>query len=163
MKNLWGEPYHITLGIKNEKCKILKLMKDLGIQQFKVKDIRGINGGLVRHLVELPLNEIKRIPKERVNKIVKLTKGSAAWIESEGCDVCNAILSHGSFLVSGRNIQNSVILYSFIAPSFDAYKSIVSALKSNNFKVKILRMWLALKQAFFDYPKKLMQLNFRID
>jgi len=119
------------------------------------------------------LDEIKRIPKEKVNKIVKLTKSSAAWIESEGCDVCNAILSHGSFLASGRTIQNSTILYSFVTPSFDAYKSIISALETNKFEVKILNLgkfkfkkkvltekqekilWLALKTGFFDYPKKI--------
>jgi predicted DNA binding protein len=173
MKNLWDEPYYVTFEIKNEKCKVLKLMNDLGIQQFKIRDIRGLSGGLIRHLVELSLDEIKRIPKEKVNKIVKLTKSSAAWIESEGCDVCNAILSHGSFLASGRTIQNSTILYSFVTPSFDAYKSIISALETNKFEVKILNLgkfkfkkkvltekqekilWLALKTGFFDYPKKI--------
>jgi predicted DNA binding protein len=173
MKKLWDEPYYVTFEIKNEKCKVLKLMSDLGIQQFKIRDIRGLSGGLIRHLVELSLDEIKHIPKEKINKIVKLTKSSAAWIESEGCDVCNAILSHGSFLVSGRTIQNSIILYNFVTPSFEAYKSIISALETNKFEVKILNLgrfkfkkkvltetqekilWLALKTGFFDYPKKI--------
>ncbi|MBS7657924.1 MAG: helix-turn-helix domain-containing protein [Candidatus Bathyarchaeia archaeon] len=173
MKNLWNEPYYVTIEVENKKCKILRLMQAVGIQQFKVTDIRGLSGGLIRHLVELPPTEIKHIPKDKIVKITIKSKSSTVWVESEGCDVCNAILSHGSFLASGRTIQNSTILYSFVAPSFEAYKSIISALESNNFRVKILKLgrfevkgkaltenqerilWLALKTGFFDYPKKI--------
>jgi len=42
MKNLWDEPYYVTFEIKNEKCKVLKLMNDLGIQQFKIRDIKRV-------------------------------------------------------------------------------------------------------------------------
>lgn len=173
MKNLWSKPYYVTIEVENEKCKILKLMQAVGIQQFKVTDIRGLSGGLIRHLVETSPTEINHIPKDRIVKIAVKPKSSMVWVESEGCDVCNAILSHGSFLASGRTIQNSIILYSFVAPSFEAYKSIISALESNNFKVKILELgkfklkgkaltenqerilWLALKTGFFEYPKKI--------
>ncbi|MEM2576953.1 MAG: hypothetical protein QW476_03395, partial [Candidatus Bathyarchaeia archaeon] len=68
MKNLWNEPYYVTIEVENKKCKILRLMQAVGIQQFKVTDIRGLSGGLIRHLVELPPTEIKHIPKDKIVK-----------------------------------------------------------------------------------------------
>jgi predicted DNA binding protein len=75
-------------------------------------------------------------------------------------------------LISGRSITDSTIAYSFIAPSFSAYRRIVSALEKSKFKVKVLRvgkfesktnvltekqqriLWIALQTGYFDYPKR---------
>ncbi len=56
MKHLWDEPWHTVLEVENRKCKIVKMMESMGIQQFKVNDVRGLSVGLIRHLVELPLD-----------------------------------------------------------------------------------------------------------
>lgn len=102
-----------------------------------------------------------------------IKKSASFWFESEGCHVCNTILSHGSFLISAGNVKEDSFLYGFIAPNFDAFKSILSALECSNFKPKIVRvekyklggkvltekqeriLWLALKMGLFDYPRKI--------
>ena len=173
MARLWDEPYHVVVEVKNERCRVLKTLRAAGIQEFKVADVRGSSGGAVRHLVELLPEQIQRIKGE----FARMREGGpggkpSVWVQSEGCDVCNTILSHGSFLISGRIIQGSTFVYSFIAPSFSAYRSIASALESSGLKVNVLRLgkfkpkrevltekqekilWLALKVGFFDYPRK---------
>lgn len=173
MVRLWDEPYYVVMEVKNERCRILKTLKAAGVQEFKVADVRSSRGGAVRHLVEIPPEQIQRIEGEFARmREGGPTRKPSIWVQSEGCDVCNAILSHGSFLISGRTLQGSTFIYSFIAPNFDAYKSITSALEASGLKASILRLgkfkpkkevltekqekilWLALKAGFFDYPRK---------
>jgi len=113
-----------------------------------------------------------------VHKELVATKGhveskSSVWLESEGCEVCNTILSHDAFLVSGKSMQDSTILYSFMVPTFEAYKSIISELENSGHKVNVRKIgkfeqqigvltenqerifWLALKSGFFDYPRQI--------
>lgn len=174
MNQVWDEPYHVILEIENTKCKVLKMMEEQDIKQFKVIDIRSHGGGLVRHLVRLPIRQANKIPSYvLIKKKDRPEKESQIWIESEGCDVCNTILAHGSFLISGRHVKNDLFIYDFIVPNFDAFKSILTTLESYNIKVKILKvvkygskkeiltekqeriLWLAYKMGFFDYPRKI--------
>ncbi|MEM3043862.1 MAG: helix-turn-helix domain-containing protein [Candidatus Bathyarchaeia archaeon] len=154
----------------------METLERIGVQRFKVTDIRGMSNGRIRHLVELPPDDIKKISEgESINarRRGRTENRSSIWIESEGCDACNAMLSSGAFLVSGRMLQNRVIAYNFIAPNFRAYKDTVSAIEAKGFKVKVLRLgkleskkeylterqekilWLALKMGLFDYPKRI--------
>ena len=95
------------------------------------------------------------------------------WFESEGCEVCNTILSRDAFLVSGKSMEADKIMYSFMVPTFEAYTGIITALEKTGHKVNVLKMgqfepktgiltenqerifWLALKGGFFDYPRKI--------
>jgi predicted DNA binding protein len=70
-------------------------------------------------------------------------------------------------------MEEHVIRYSFIVPTFEAYKSIIHSLEKSGHKVNVLKMgsfepktgiltdkqerifWLALKGGFFDYPRKI--------
>jgi predicted DNA binding protein len=97
---------------------------------------------------------------------------SSVWLE-EGCEVCNTILSHDAFLVSGNSLENNIINYSFMAPTFEAYRGIVNDLEKAGYAVNILKIgkfkqrvgvltknqekvfWFALKSGFFDYPRKI--------
>ncbi|MGC8849944.1 MAG: helix-turn-helix domain-containing protein [Candidatus Bathyarchaeia archaeon] len=153
----------------------MRTLKKIGVQRFKVTDIRGVSDNRIRHLVELPPEDIKKISEEnsvdaRVKSDVK--DKPSIWLESGGCDVCSTILLNGAFLVSGRTLQNHRITYNFIAPNFRVYRNIVSTLEAKGFKVEILRLgkfeskkeyltekqekilWLALKVGFFDYPRR---------
>jgi len=175
MEPLWREPYQVTIEVENRQCRILRMLDSYGIQQFKVTDIRGSSVGSANHLVELSPDQVEKIPRKRLQKMWKSARPegkTSVWFESQGCDVCNTILAHGSFPVSGKSLPTSTFAYSFIAPSFDAYKSIMSVLENGNLKVKVLRVgkfeskreiltekqerifWLALKVGFFDYPRK---------
>ncbi|MBS7623855.1 helix-turn-helix domain-containing protein [Candidatus Bathyarchaeota archaeon] len=175
MVGLWNNPCHAVIEVENWDCKVAGLLRPAGIRHLKITDIRGSSKGVVKHLVELPADQAKRIPLG----ICAATPGdshqkiSTSWIESEGCRVCNTILSHGTFLVSGRWITESTVMYSFIAPSFTAYRRIVSALERGGFKVKVLQvgkfesrmevltekqqriLWIALQTGYFDYPKRI--------
>ncbi len=174
------EPYHITVEIVNKHCKGLRMLKDLGVQQYTVSDVRGLPGGLTRHLVRMPSREIADIPEDAFAIIRgdgKFGGGAAAWFDSDGCAVCKAILSHSSFLVSGRHIAGYTLVYSFVAPSFDVFQKIVSTLEANGLKLKILEvtrfkpkgkiltekqervLWLASKMGFFEYPRKITMLE----
>ncbi len=180
MEQSQDEPYHVTIEIVNRQCKGLKRLKDLGIRQYTVSDVRGLPEGLTRHLIKMPSKEINQIPRDAFTKIRsggKFNGGATAWFDSDGCDVCEAILSHNSFLISGRHIEGYTILYTFVAPNFDAFKNIVSALEASGLKPKILEaarfkpkskilterqervLWLALKMGFFEYPRKITMLE----
>jgi predicted DNA binding protein len=174
------EPYHITIEMVNKHCKGLRMLKDSGIQRCTLVDIRGLPEGLTRHLIRIPSEQINEIPENTFTKIRRGSKfggGLSAWFDSDGCDVCKAILSHSSFLISGRHIEDYTIVYSFVVPNFVAFKTIVSTLESRGLKPKILEvgkfrpkgktltekqervLWLALKMGFFEFPRKITMLE----
>ena len=167
------EPYYITIEIVNEQCQVTKTLKASGVKQFKIVDLRSATSDTTRHLVKIPSKQVDRIPQ---NLEVKQDEGkmeTSVWIDSRGCDVCTTILSNSSFLISGRTIEDGALLYSFIAPSFEAFQTIISSLEGKGFKPKILEvgkfqrrreiltekqeraLWFALKMGFFEYPKKI--------
>lgn len=176
MQRQEDDPYHITFEIVNRQCKGLGMLKDSGIQHYSLSDVRSIPGGLTRHLIRVPSKRITDVPTDKITRIRsggKPEQEAAAWFDSDGCDVCKAILSHRAFLISGRHIEGHTILYSFVAPSFDAFQSIVSDLEANGLQPKILEvsrfkprretltekqervLWLALKMGFFEFPRKI--------
>ncbi len=156
------------------------MLKDLGIQQYSLSDVRGLPGGPTRHLVRMPSKEITEIPEKTFTRIRgsgRLDGGASAWFDSDGCDVCKTILSQNAFLISGRHIEGYTILYNFVAPNFGAFKSIVSTLEASGLEPKILEvakfkpkgkiltekqertLWLALKMGFFEFPRKITMLQ----
>jgi len=169
------EPYHITIEVENKQCRMLKMLKDSGIEQFKVIDIRGVAGGLTRHLVGMSTKQINKIPSGsfKIKRSDKAKEEILGWIDSTGCEVCGTILSHDSFLISGRNVEGYNIVYSFITRNYESFQSIISNFEKNGLKVKILEvgkykpkkkfltekqervLWFALKMGFFAYPKKI--------
>lgn len=178
MKDLWRNPFHVVLEVENQKCKIVKKCASLGLKNFKVVDVRSSTRNSVKHLVELDPDEVKRIknPPAELRGLVlsgKRESKASIWLESEGCEVCNTILSCDAFLVSGKGGESSKIMYSFMVPGFEAYQKIVSTLESAGFSVTVLKMrkfepqrgfltvkqekifWLALKGGFFEYPRKI--------
>jgi len=167
-------PYIVSLEIVNKQCKLLRTFKDLDVQDFKLIDVRSLSEGLTRHLVKIPSEQINNIPEGLFQKkqIDKRTLEHLAWFESDGCDVCNLILSRGSFLVAGRSTENGALIHTFIAPNFEAFKSVVSSLENIGLEPKILRigkykrtgilterqervLWLALQTGFFEFPRKI--------
>ena len=180
MTDMWRKPYHVVIEVDNRQCKILKKVASLGIRHLKVTDIRSSSNGSVKHLIELDREKVKKIPKgfKIVSSRGKTESKPSIWFESEGCEVCNCILSRDAFLISGKSMEEHTIKYSFLVPTFEAYKGIVSALENSGHKVNILKMgsfepktgvltekqerifWLALKGGFFDYREKLGHKNF---
>ena len=175
MIDAWRKPYHVVIEVENMQCRILKKFTSLEIKHLKVTDIRSSSSGAVKHLIELDREQIKKIPKDF--KIFaprsKIERKPTIWFKSEGCEVCNCILSRDAFLISGKSMEEHTIKYSFIVPTFEAYTSILSALEKSGHKVRVLKMgsfepkkgvltekqerifWLALKGGFFDYPRKI--------
>jgi predicted DNA binding protein len=174
MTDLWRKPYHVVIEVENKQCRMLKKFASFGLKHLKVVDIRSSTSGSVKHLIQLDREQVEKIPKDLRTEVPRgKTEGKPSmWFESEGCEVCNAILSRDAFLVSGRSLEDYAIMYSFMVPTFEAYTSIISALEKTGHKVKILKMgkfepktgvltekqerifWLALKGGFFDYPRK---------
>lgn len=176
------EPYQVAIEVVNKKCKGLRMLKDLGVQQCTLADVRSTPSGLTRHLVKLSSKQLKKVPSSKYIKVLKSKKPdgeTSAWFDIEGCDLCKTVLSHGSFLISGKNVEDYTIVYSFIAPSFQAFQSILSTLESRGLKPKVLEvgkfrpnvrgriltekqervLWLALKMGFFDFPRKITMLD----
>lgn len=176
--DLWRKPYHVVLEVENRNCSILKRLTTLSLEHFKVIDIRSSNSKAVKHLIELDSDETRKI-KNQPNELTSLclkdgAEGKASiWLESEGCEICNTILDSDAFLVSGKSIADYTIMYSFIVPSFEAYRQIVTTMEKNGLNVTVLKIgkfgpqkgvltekqerifWLALKGGFFDYPRKI--------
>ena len=175
MGDVWRKPYHVVIEVENRQCRMLKKFASRGIKHLKVLDIRSSSSGSVKHLIELDREQVKKIPKDF--KIVvprgKAESKPSIWFESEGCEVCNRILFRDAFLISGKSMEEHTIKYSFIVPTFEAYKNIIADLENSGHKVNVLKMgsfepkkgiltekqerifWLALKGGFFDYPRKI--------
>jgi predicted DNA binding protein len=174
MVDKWRKPHHVVLEVENTQCTIMKRLAPLGLKHLKVTDIRSSTSKSVKHLIELDpaeVNQIKNLPSD-LKALLKRDK-SSIWLESEGCGVCNTILSCDAFLVSGRSMEDYTIMYNFMVPSFEAFQRIVATLESAGLQVKVLKMgkfepklgiltekqerifWLALKGGFFDYPRKI--------
>ncbi len=174
MTEAWRRPYHVVIEVENKQCRMLKKFSALGLKHLKVDDIRGSNKGSIKHLIEFSPEQAKTLPKEfKVAPKGKVEGKPSMWFESEGCEVCNTILSCDAFLVSGKSLEEATIMYSFIVPTFEAYTKIIQALEDTGHKVNVRRMgsfepktgvltekqerifWLALKGGFFDYPRKI--------
>ena len=168
-------PCRISIDMLNEKCKILKLFRDLGIHQFKVVDIRRLPRGVTMHLVRIPIERLAKVPGHtnvRMRNSVRLGEEAVVWFETDGCDVCNTIVSKGAFLLTAWNIEGDRMVYTFITPNMETLRNITSTLKALNFELRILgvgkykrrgvltekqemALWLALEAGFFDYPKRI--------
>jgi predicted DNA binding protein len=167
----WREPYHVVIEIENKQCKMVKKLASLGFKHLKVVDVRSSSSGSVRHLMDVGEDQAHRVPKEFAAK-GHVEGKSSVWLESEGCEVCNTILMHDAFLVSGKSMEDSIINYSFMVPTFEAYKGIIDDLEKADYIVNVRKIgkfeqqigvltenqerifWLALKSGFFDYPRQ---------
>lgn len=172
MVDAWREPYHVVIEIENKHCKMVKKLASLGFSHLKVVDVRSTSRGSVRHLMDVGEDQAKKVPRELAAK-GHVEGKSSVWLESEGCEVCNTILSHDAFLVSGKSMQDNVISYSFMVPTFEAYRGIVTDLEKTGYKVNVRKIgkfeqqigvltenqerifWLALKSGFFNYPRQI--------
>jgi predicted DNA binding protein len=178
MESLMEEPYHVSVEVENQDCRGLEILEKSGVEKYSLVDIRGAPRAPTRHLVKTHTEGLIKLPKQFfVKHITESGKATTAWFNTEGCDVCNAILSNGSFLISAKHIKGRIIIYSFVAPSFNAYKDIISTFEKRNIKFKILEirkfrsesttltekqervLWLALKMGFFEYPRKITMLQ----
>lgn len=176
MTNQWRRPYHVVLEVENRQCTIVRRLSPLGLRHIKVADIRSSSPTSVKHLVELDPNEVRKIANPPPELQIMREKGgrkSSVWLDSQGCGVCNTIISSDAFLISGKSMADYSIMYSFMVPSFEAFSKIVSSLKAASLKVNVLKMgkfepqagvltekqerifWLALKGGFFEYPRKI--------
>ena len=113
-----------------------------GLTRLKVVDIRSSTVGVVKHLIELDREQAAKIPKEykMVPRRSRAEGKPSMWFESEGCEVCNTILSHDAFLVSGKSLEEHAIMYNFMVPTFDAYTGIIRALEASGHKVTVVKM-----------------------
>ena len=171
MVEAWSEPYHVVIEIENKQCKMVKKLASLWFKHLKVVDMRSSSSGSVRHLMDVGEDQTRKVPKELAAK-GHVEGKSSVWLESEGCEICNTILAHDAFLVSGKSMENDIITYSFMVPTFEAYQGIIGDLKKAGFKVNVRKIgkfeqqigvltenqerifWLALKSGFFDYPRQ---------
>ena len=172
MVDAWREPYQVVIEVENKQCKMVGKLASLGFSHLKVVDVRSSSTGSVRHLMDIGEDQAKKVPKELAAKGHVESK-SSVWLESEGCEVCNTILGHDAFLVSGKSMQNNIITYSFMVPTFEAYRGIITDLEKAGHKVNVVKIgkfeqqigvltenqerifWLALKSGFFDYPRQI--------
>ncbi len=150
---------------------MVKKLAALGFEHLKVVDVRSSSSGSVRHLMDVGEEQARRVPKELSAK-GHVEGKSSVWLESEGCEVCNTILAHDAFLVSGKSMEGNIITYSFMVPTFEAYKGIIGDLENAGHVVNVRKVgkfeqqigvltenqekifWLALKSGFFDYPRQ---------
>jgi predicted DNA binding protein len=172
LTDAWREPYHVVIELENKDCKMVKKLASLGFSHLKVVDVRSSSSGCVRHLMDVGEDQAPKVPHELAAK-GHVEGKSSVWVESEGCQVCNTILSHDAFLVSGKSIQGSTITYSFMVATFEAYRGIIGDLEKSGYNVNVRKVgkfeqqigvltenqerifWLALKSGFFDYPRKI--------
>lgn len=175
MPRLQDEPHLATIEVINDQCKGLKVIKELGVRQCNLVDVRNLPNGRTRHLISFPSSEAHIIPKERSHEIVvgrKKGKQTFLWFDTDGCHACKAVLATNCFLVSGRKLEGNTIMYSFVAPTSEALRKVLVKLEDSGLKPNIIEagkyqprtkvltekqekvLWLALKMGFFNYPRK---------
>jgi len=172
LTDTWREPYQVVIEVENKQCKMVGKLASLGFKHLKVVDVRSSTSGSVRHLMDVGADQANRVPKELAAK-GHVEGKSSVWLESEGCEVCNTILAYDAFLVSGKSMQDNIITYSFMVPTFEAYRGIITDLEKTGHKINIRKVgkfeqkidvltenqerifWLALKSGFFDYPRQI--------
>jgi len=176
MSYLLETPYRVDIEINNTYCKCSNSLKKQGISQYQIIDVRGTESNKARHFIKIRKEHIENLKSNPSFKITGNDQNKENEIfcfESDGCIVCNTIISEGSFLFSGTNLENSKFLYSFLIPNFEVFRSIVSKLEKAGFKPKVVRMekynrkgmgltdhqekilWIALKMGFFEFPRKI--------
>ena len=74
MEKTEDEPYNITIEVVNRQCKGLRMLKELGVQQCTLVDVRSIHKGLTRHLVKISSKQLKKVPSSKYIKILKSKK-----------------------------------------------------------------------------------------
>lgn len=171
LADIWREPYQVVIEVENKQCKMVGKLASLGFKHLKVVDVRSSKSGSVRHLMDMGVDQAQKVPKELAAK-GHVEGKSAVWLESEGCEVCNTILAHDAFLVSGKSMQDNIITYSFMVPTHEAFRGIINDLEKSGHKVSVRKVgkfeaqidvltenqerifWLALKSGFFDYPRQ---------
>ena len=171
MVDIWREPYQVIIEVENKQCKMVGKLAALGFKHLKVVDVRSSKSGSVRHLMDMGEDQAQKVPKELAAK-GHVEGKSAVWLESEGCEVCNTILAHDAFLVSGKSMQDNIITYSFMVPTHEAFRGIINDLEKSGHQVTVRKVgkfeaqidvltenqerifWLALKSGFFDYPRQ---------
>ncbi|UCH31335.1 MAG: helix-turn-helix domain-containing protein [Candidatus Bathyarchaeota archaeon] len=170
------EPYRVTVQVVNTLCKGLRLLKRFDIRHYAMSDVRRSPGGLTRHLLELSSDDVARLLNTRGAKLRDSGENNgraSVWFDSDDCAACETILSQNSFLVSGRHVEGDTIIYSFVAPCFDALKNTIELLEAKGLDPRIMEvsrfterrkpltekqdriLWLALKLGFFECPRKL--------
>lgn len=173
MERVEDEPYYITFEVENKDCKGLKALRDAGVTEFTLVDVREVADGTTRHLLRLPAHQTHKLPSG-LPITAQVSGQPALSFDSDGCAICSTILTHNSFLVSARSAEGTdTIVYSFVAPSFHAFQTIVSDLEAAGFEPlirqvtkfqpqgKILTehqervLWYAFRLGFFDYPRKI--------
>lgn len=171
MVDSWREPYQVVIEVENKECKMVGKLAAMGFKHLKVVDVRSSKSGSVRHLMDMGEDQAQKVPKELAAK-GHVEGKSAVWLESQGCEVCNTILAHDAFLVSGKSMQDNIITYSFMVPTHEAFRGIIHDLEKSGHKVVVRKVgkfeaqidvltenqerifWLALKSGFFDYPRQ---------
>ena len=173
MKDTWEEPYQVVIEMENGACRVLAMLRKLGIQQFRIINVSGFEKTAIRHLVELPKKHAEKV-YGRLNVHVRRKGCEKAYlcITTEGCDVCRTLLSRGAFLVSGRLIGEKTFNYSFVTPDSKSFSEVLGFFKEyGKFRVRRIRkfglkgrvlterqekvLWVALKMGFFDFPRKI--------
>ena len=169
--DVWREPYQVVIEVENKQCKMVGKLASLGFKHLKVVDVRSSTSGSVRHLMDMGEDQAQKVPRELAAK-GHVEGKSSVWLESGGCQVCNTILAHDAFLVSGKSMQDNIITYSFMVPTHEAFRGIINDLEKTGHKVIVRKVgkfeaqidvltenqerifWLALKSGFFDYPRQ---------
>ena len=160
--------HYVVIATRNRYCRVLEMLKENGINNFKINEVRLLKNGLVAHLVEIP-GEISEA--EMHDKLKWKRMRSYYCIESEGCELCKSLLSSKAFLVSGRMVEHEKFVYSFIVPGATAFQKLIKIFEKRGdfeiLKTKKLKpkpgvltrrqenvLWIALKSGFFDYPRR---------
>jgi predicted DNA binding protein len=169
-------PVHVEIevDIENKVCKVMSLLEDQGVNQFRVIDVRGTLEGKIGHMINIPKAQVEMIADKTSLKVVNAGKEeTSVWFESDGCEVCKTIINRDSFLVSGGSLRENQLLYRFISSHPDAFQDIISELDAKGYNPKVRRvekysssgkiltskqelvLWHALKAGFFEYPRKI--------
>jgi predicted DNA binding protein len=158
----------------NHGCKCNTKLVEEGISNYRIIDVRGVESGLKRHFISIPSDQVEDMGEPFKIERKDLGRGSTLiCFDSEGCEVCNTIISEGSFLLTGTHMEGSSFIYSFISPNYTVFQRVIEKIEQSLLEVNVLKLekfmrqgdvltenqektlWIALKSGFFEYPRRL--------
>jgi|Deesub1362B_J571_1020462.scaffolds.fasta_scaffold00005_176 hypothetical protein len=154
----------VQLIVENPTCPIAK---EGGLRAC-ILDIRGRDSDIL-HLIEFDeecakefMNTVEKEDFEIIKEITKRGDKLYALISSKGCPVCTSLTREGSFLVSGKLLEDGKMTFRFIVPGRDALDKIFKELENADIKYDILFMkGLSRKKYLTDNQERTLLLSLR--
>jgi len=92
-------PYQVDIEVDNTKCKCSNSLKEQGISQYQIIDVRGTDSSKARHFIIIRKEQVKKISQNAVCNI-------EMWFYTSNGVCVNTTISEPPYFLTGYDINN---------------------------------------------------------